>query len=176
MWLSYREAITTFHGMGLGAFFLLLFTGTWVMLWGLRSGWVTSVGVEAHRKLLAFGAKLMAVLAWLTVILGTYLPYTWYRAKPPAGADLIHFPRSFLLANPKLAFLHSFGMEWKEHVAWLTPILATAAAYLIWRYGGKLAENAKVRNAALTLLTLSFVAAAIAGLIGAFITKAAPLR
>lgn len=176
MWLSYRAAITTFHGMGLGALFLLLFTGTWVLLWGLRSGWVTETGLEARRKLLVFGAWLMAIVAWLTVIIGTYLPYTWYRAQPPAGADLTHYPRSFLLANPKLAFLHHFGMEWKEHVAWLAPILVTAAAYLIWRYGGKLAQNAKVRNAALTLLTLSFVAAAAAGLMGAFITKAAPLH
>jgi hypothetical protein len=167
---------TTFHGMGLGTVFLLLFTGTWALLWGLRSGWVTAAGLEAHRRLLGFAAWLMAGVAWLTVIVGTYLPYVWYRAKPPDGADLTEFPRSFLLAHPNLAFLHSFAMEWKEHVAWLAPMLATAAAYLVWRYGPKLAENTKVRNGALTFLTLAFATAAIAGMLGAFITKAAPVH
>jgi hypothetical protein len=67
-------------------------------------------------------------------------------------------------------------MEWKEHVAWLAPMLATAAAYLIWRYGGKLAEDDKIRKGALILLTLAFTAAAAAGMLGAFITKAAPVH
>ena len=174
--MSSREIWTTVHGMGLGAVFLLLFTGTWALLWGLRSGWVTAAGLEAHRRLLAFGAWLMAAVAWLTVIVGTYIPYTWYRAKPPGGADLTEYPRSFLLAHPNLSVLHHFGMEWKEHVAWLAPMLATAAAYLIWRYGGKMAEDDKVRHGALTLLTLAFAVAAIAGMLGAFITKAAPLH
>jgi hypothetical protein len=168
---------TTFHGMGLGAVFLLLFTGIAALLWGLRSGWVTAAGVEAHRRLLSCGAWLMAGVCWLTVIVGTYLPYPWYRAKPPAGTtDFAYFPRSFLLDHPNLAFLHSFGMEWKEHVAWLAPMLATAAAYLIWRYGGKLAEDDKIRKGALILLTLAFTAAAAAGMLGAFITKAAPVH
>lgn len=176
MWLSSREWWTVIHGMGLGAIFLLLFAGTAVLLWGLRSGWVTAAGIEANRRLMTFGAWLMAVVCWLTVIVGTYLPYTWYRAKAPAGADLAMYPRNFLLANPDLAFLHKFGMEWKEHVAWLAPILATAVAYVICRYGAKLADEGKIRGAMLTLLTISFATAAVAGLLGAFINKAAPIH
>ncbi len=176
MWMSSREMLTTIHGMGLGAVYLLLFTGVWGLLWGLRSGWVTAAGVEAHRRLARGLAWLMAVFAWLTVIAGTYIPYPWYRAQPPAGADLTHYPRSFLLAHPNLAMLHNFGMEWKEHVAWLAPILATVAAYLVSRYGARLAEDSKLRNAALTFLTLSFAAASVAGMLGAFLTKAAPVQ
>ncbi len=176
MWLSSRELWTTIHGMGLGAGFLLLFTGTWALLWGIRSGWVTTVGIEVHRRLASTVAWLMAAFAWLTVIVGTYIPYIWYRAIPPDGADLTKFPRSYLLAHPNLAMLHSFGMEWKEHVAWLAPLLATAAAYLISRFAPRMAEDSKLRNAGLTLLTLAFAAAAVAGMLGAFLTKAAPVH
>jgi VIT1/CCC1 family predicted Fe2+/Mn2+ transporter len=86
------------------------------------------------------------------------------------------FPRSYLLANPHLAEWHSFGMEWKEHVAWAAPILATAAAFLVLYYGPRLVREPKARWAALVLLTMGFGAAAIAGALGALITKAAPVR
>jgi hypothetical protein len=50
-------------------------------------------------------------------------------APPPTNADLRFFPRSYLPAEPQAGW-HTFGMEWKEHVAWLAPILATA---VLWR-------------------------------------------
>jgi hypothetical protein len=66
-------------------------------------------------------------------------------------------------------------MEWKEHVAWFSPLLATAVAFVVWRYGTELAEMPKVRNALILLFFLAFATAAIAGLFGALITKAAPV-
>jgi hypothetical protein len=66
-------------------------------------------------------------------------------------------------------------MEWKEHVAWFSPILAVAVAFVVWRYGTQIAAMPKLRNALIVLFILSFAAAGIAGLIGAFITKAAPV-
>jgi len=115
-------------------------------------------------------------MAWLTVITGTYIVYPWYRAKPPTGADLKQFPRYYLLANPDLAEWHKFGMEWKEHVAWLSPILATAVAYVVIRYGSKLAHEEKIRQALIVLFLIAFLAAGVAGLFGAFINKVAPIR
>jgi hypothetical protein len=79
------------------------------------------------------------------------------------------------LDNPNLAAWHTFGMEWKEHVAWFSPILATAVAFVVWRYGGQIAQHPKLRNPLLILFVLAFAAAGIAGLFGAFITKAAPI-
>ncbi|MEE4111310.1 MAG: hypothetical protein V2I40_00755 [Desulfobacteraceae bacterium] len=118
----------------------------------------------------------MAVIAWLTVITGTYIAYPWYRAKPPEGTtDLMEFPRYYLLSIPNLSAWHRFGMEWKEHVAWFAPILATAVAFVVWKSGVQLAESSKLRNSVLVLFSLAFFAAAIAGLFGAFITKAAPV-
>jgi hypothetical protein len=119
----------------------------------------------------------MAFLAWLTVIVGTWIVYPWYRAEPPVGeeVDLTQYPRSFLLENPDLAAWHNLGMEWKEHVAWMSPILATAVAYAVLRYGLRLSEVPELRRAMIVLFTLAFIAAGIAGLFGAFITKAAPI-
>ena len=114
---------------------------------------------------------LMAIAAWGTVITGTYVVYPWYRAKPPEGANLIDFPRYYLLDNPKLAEWHNFGMEWKENVAWFAPILATVVAFVVLRYGKRLAEMPFLRKTLIVTFVLAFGAAAVAGLMGALITK-----
>ena len=47
-------------------------------------------------------------------------------------------------------------MEWKEHVAWLAPILATMVAYMVTRYGARLAKDDQVRHAVIVLFTIAF--------------------
>ena len=96
----------------------------------------------------------MAIVAWLMVITGTYIIYPWYRAPAPEGADLSLYPRSFLRASETLSGLHTFGMEWKEHIAWFAPILATVVAYLVMRYGPELAKNSQLRRIAVVLQPL----------------------
>jgi hypothetical protein len=66
-------------------------------------------------------------------------------------------------------------MEWKEHVAWISPILATVVAFIVVYYGTSLIRHDRVRKTALVLFVLAFGLAAVAGLFGALITKAAPL-
>jgi hypothetical protein len=66
-------------------------------------------------------------------------------------------------------------MEWKEHVAWISPILATTVAFIVVYYGASLIRHDRVRKTTLLLFVLAFLFAAIAGLFGALITKAAPL-
>lgn len=176
MTLTEREFWTVIHGMGLGTIFLLAFSGGLAGLWSLRPEWITVAGVRERLYRLIAGTWIMAIMAWLTIITGTYAVYPWYRAKPPSGADLTQFPRSYLLADPHLAEWHKFGMEWKEHVAWLSPILATAVAYIVIRYGSQLAREEKIRNALMVLFILAFVTAGVAGLFGAFINKVAPIR
>ena len=83
--------------------------------------------------------------AWLTVITGTWIVYPWYRGKPPEGeTDLGAFPKAYLLADPDLAGWHTFAMEWKEHVGWLSPILATAVAYVVIRYRPQPTHHSRV--------------------------------
>jgi hypothetical protein len=180
--LTDRELWTLIHGMGLGAVFLLAFGGGVAGLWSWRPGLLTEAGVTERTPRLVFGTAVMAVVAWLTVIVGTWIVYPWYRAAPPDGVDqavqneaLADYPRYWLLASEETARWHEFGMEWKEHVAFLAPFLATAVAFAVLYYGAQLIRRGEIRRAALVFFTLSFAAAGIAGLFGALITKAAPI-
>jgi hypothetical protein len=73
----------------------------------------------------------MAAAAWVTVVTGTWIVYPWYRAKPPAEASTLAYPQADLQGDSALLAWHDFGMEWKEHVAWLAPFLATAVAFVV---------------------------------------------
>jgi hypothetical protein len=176
MEISLKEFWTVLHGMGFGAVFLLAFAGGLAGFYSLRPELVTVPGIVERVHRLKIGAVLMAVIAWITVVSGTWIVYIWYRAKPPAGADLTDYPRYNLLSKHSTAGWHEFGMEWKEHVAWIVPMVATAAAYIVWVYGGRLATMPQVRRAAMWLLIVGFGAAAIAGVFGAFINKIAATR
>jgi hypothetical protein len=66
-------------------------------------------------------------------------------------------------------------MEWKQHVAWPVPFLATAVAFVVWRYGDHLATDNRLRYGLILLFSLAFLAAGIAGLLGVMVRKAAPV-
>lgn len=182
MELTDRESWALIHGMVFGALFLLAFGGGLAGLWSLRPNLVTGEGVSERTPRLLLGTIGMAVVAWLTVIVGTWIVYPWYRAAPPTTIDpkvqsdaLTEFPRYWLLASEKTSEWHSFAMEWKEHVAWFAPFLATAVAVAVAYYGVQLVRRNDIRRAVLVFFVLAFVAAGIAGLFGALITKAAPV-
>lgn len=170
MSVTVRELWTVLHGLIFGSLFLLAFAGGLAGLYSLRPELVTMAGIRERLRRLLAGTWVMAVVAWITVLTGTYVVYPWYRARIPTS------PRSVLLANPATAKWHTFGMEWKEHIGWFAPILATSVAFVVAYYGTQLAEDSRLRKAALWLFTLAFVAAGIAGLFGAFLNKVAPIR
>ena len=87
-----------------------------------------------------------------------------------------HSPSRQLLANPDTADSHEFGMESKEHIAWIAPMLATTAAFLAIYYGAVLARNRYLRLVVMSFFVAAFVDSSIAGLYGALITKAAPVQ
>ena len=177
MEITVREGWTILHGMVFGAIFLLAFAGGLAGLYSLRPEWVTVAGIQERMTRLKAGLWTMAAVVWATVITGTYIVYPWYRATPPKGAaDLSAFPKFLLLANPNTAEWHNFGMEWKEHVAWLAPMAATVVAFAVTYYGPALARKVGERRAVMIFFIVAFATAAIAGLFGAFITKAAPLH
>jgi hypothetical protein len=176
MELTTREFWGLVHGMGFGGLFLLAFAGGLAGIYSLRPELITPTGIRERLFRLNLGATGMAIAAWGTVLTGTWIVYPWYRAKPPAGTtDLTDFPRYRLLASEGTAGWHEFAMEWKEHVAWFAPILATVVAFIVWRFGPRLAENAYLRKVVLVTFVLAFASAAIAGLFGALITKVAPI-
>src|ERR687898_1200280 len=170
MQLTNRELWTLIHGMGLGALFLLAFAGGLAGFYSLRPEWLTTAGLRERIIRLDIGTVVMAIVAWLTVITGTWIVYPWYRARPPEGAtDLTAFPRSLLLSDPATAAWHTFAMEWKEHVAWIAPYLATVVAFGAVYYGRRLAYEPAVRRLLIWVFVAAFVVAGIAGLFGALI-------
>ena len=169
MHFTTREWWTLIHGMGFGAVFLLAFAGGLAGLYSLRAAWLTSAGINERMRRLKVGVVAMAIAAWGTVITGTWVVYPWYRDPAPDS------PRSQLLADEATKDWHEFGMEWKEHVAWLSPILATVVAFIVVYYGTNLIRHERVRRTAMLLFVLSFVFALAAGAFGAFITKVEPV-
>jgi len=170
MTMTEREFWTVLHGMVFGTVFLLAFAGGFAGVWSLKPELITGAGIRERMKRLVIGMWTMAIMAWLTVFSGTYIVYPWYRAPDPGS------PRSFLLANADTKAWHTFGMEWKEHVGWFAPILATAAAFIVTYYGASLAEKDRLRKAVLVLFTIACAASAVAGLFGAFLNKVAPIQ
>jgi hypothetical protein len=179
MQLSHRELWTAVHGMVLGAGFLILFSAGFAGLWMMRSRWITDEGADKITRRLIYITWAMAILAWLGVGVGTYVIYPWYRAKPPAGtsaAEMVNYPKYLLISRPGNAELHELGMEWKEHVAWFCPMLATAVAFVVTCYGRQIARDHLARRMLLFLYAAAFFSAGVAGLFGALINKAAPTR
>ena len=73
--------------------------------------------------------------------------YWWCRILLPWYAeDTPDSPRSRLLADPSTKQWHEFADVWKTHVAFMAPILATAAAALVVYYGPGLARDRTIRN------------------------------
>ena len=169
MELTNREFWGIVHGMGLGALFLLSYGGGLAGLYSYRPGLLTPEGVVERSWRLKAGTLVMAVAAWLTVFTGTWIVYPWYRAEPDGA-------KFQLLANPATEGWHNFAMEWKEHVAWMAPFIATAVAVGVAYYGVQLVKERKIRNAFIAFLTAAFAIAGLAGLLGALITKAGPVK
>jgi len=178
MEISNRDGWAVMHGLVLGTIFLLAFAGGLAGMWSFAWKLVTPEGVRERLRRLIVGTWGMAVVSWAAVITGTYIVYPWYRTAPPqgtTGAALEEYPRYFLLADPSLDLWHKFGMEWKEHIAFLAPILATAVAVMVTYYGPRLADKPLVRYALMAMFAVAFAAAGIAAVFGALITKNAPV-
>jgi hypothetical protein len=167
--LTYREWWTLVHGFVFGGTFLLSFAGVLVLLYTLSSVELTDAGIALHLRWLRLGTWAMALAAWGTVLIGTWIVYPWYRA--PGGGS----PRAGLLSSSATSEWDTFGMEWKQHVAWLAPFLATTVALLVGYYGSELARRRDLRMLVTALFVLGFASASASALFGALITKIAPV-
>lgn len=158
---SSGSLIADIHGLVFGAIFLLAYSGGIVGLLDLHSSWETRKGQRALTKQLFIGTWAMAIIAWLTVLMGTYLVYPLYLSE-------YHAVLSSTIWN-------TFAMVLKTHIGWFAPILATTVAVVIWRYKEQLVEEKRIRYALEVFFTLAFVVAGIAGLLGALTTKVLPV-
>lgn len=165
------------HGMGFGVLYLLGGSGLLVELHRFTSSsspYETSVG---HQRFLRIYLIAMVVLAWAAVLTGAYIVYPWYRATPSPGTiNLSMYPQRLLMSRLTTIGWHSFGMEWKEHVAWFAPISITMVALVFIKYGRDLKNHRQLRAAVLGFTLASFVAAGVAGFFGAMLNKYAPVQ
>jgi hypothetical protein len=179
MQVTVREIWTMVHGLGFGALYLLACSGALVELWRMTVGRAPGESEEMTRgqeRFLKAYLLVMVALAWGAVLTGAYVIYPWYRAAAPAGTvDLAGYPQRLLMHSATTIGWHSVGMEWKEHVAWLTPISITMVAFVFVRYGRELGRHRQLRAAVLGFAMVSFVAAGVAGFFGAMINKHAPV-
>lgn len=185
--LTSRELWAVIHGLILGVIFLLAFSGALAGLWSYRPGLITTRGIQERTTRLNIGLGVMAASVWATVITGTWIVYPWYREELAGegfpGCEGLELPstacspRDFLLSNVsgETELWHEFGMEWKEHVAWAAPFLATSAFLLLLYYGPRITARPWLRAAIIVMLVGAFAAAVVGGGFGAFINKIAPI-
>jgi hypothetical protein len=177
MEITGRGFWTLIHGIGFGALYLLACSGALAQLYRFTTSSAPFEFTSGQERFLKCYLIAMVVLAWTSVLIGAYVIYPWYRGTPPPGTiDLSMFPQRLLMSSPTTIGWHSLGMEWKEHIAWLAPISITMVAFVVIEYGRDLRNHRQLRAAVLCFATASFVAAGIAGLFGAMITKDAPVH
>jgi hypothetical protein len=135
---------------------------------------LTSGDSRMKDRIRKWSTAAMAVVAWLASAVGTWFGYAGYRAKVPPGGDIAMYPREYLLHSPQLAFWETFAMEWKVHIGWTTPFLATAVAFTALRYRRRLVADRLVRKVMTIMLLLAFAGALVAAGLGAVVNVTAP--
>jgi uncharacterized membrane protein len=172
-----RSAWSLLHGLGFGGLYLLACSGALVELWRRYSPKHLVPVAEMDEGFLRCYLFTMTALAWLAVLSGTYIIYPWYRAAAPPGAiNLAAFPQALLKSNPSTAAWHSIGMEWKEHIGWITPISITMATAVFIHYGREIRNHPQLRAAVLCFVLISFFSAGVAGFFGAMLARHAAVE
>ena len=179
MEITLRELVTSIHGMLFGGFFLLALFGAIVLILDqsnlARSNPDSTPAQPASHWQTTYLIAMVA-LGWAAVLSGAYIIYPWYRAVAPVGADLALYPKFLLTSHPSTAGWHNFGMEWKEHVAWIAPMSSTMVAFVLLKHRAAWNATRSVRTTVLGFAAVAFLAAAIAGGGGAMIDKKAPVQ
>jgi hypothetical protein len=176
MLFSERSLWTMVHGVGLGGGAMLALAAALFAFYLVRPRAGATGRLDASGPLAAL-TGFTAVMLWLTTLVGTYVVFPPYRADPPEGTtDLSAYPRSLVLAEPSTVWLHAFAMESKEHLPFIASILATAVAFVAWRYRRQLFEDRALHRIGAALLVICFGIVAYVSILGVFINKVAPLE
>ena len=95
-----RSIWTMIHGIALGGGALMGLAAALFSLRTMRTADPSDV-VQNQARDLAWLTVFVAVVLWLTVLVGTYVNFPPYRATPPAGlSNLSQYPRSLIQSNP----------------------------------------------------------------------------
>jgi len=172
-------AALTGHGLTTRQIFFITHSTCGIIIVHAFGGGLTTLVMTKETRLKELVRKwsvaVMAVVAWITVLVGTWLGYAGYRARPLPGAlSLNAYPQQFLLAHKELAFWDTFAMEWKVNSGWITPFLATAVAFVVLRYHRLLLNDLRLRKMLTNLFIIAFAAALLGSMLGAIINVVAP--
>lgn len=171
-----RSLFTMAHGIVAGGAALLFLFAALHALWSAKPGIGTETDAPARARPLVQLTALAAAALWMVTFSGLYIVFPAYREPPPAGAtDLTAFPRALLMADAGTRWLHAFAMEIKEHVPIAASMLATAVAFVVFRYRALVIDDVPLRRMSMTLLAVGFLLASAAGLLGILVNKVAPL-
>lgn len=176
MLFTLRSLLTMAHGLVLSGGAMI---GMAVSLYALHvEATPEGSAVRARSALwLARLSQATTALLWLAVISGTYVIFPLYRASPPEGLTVLDaFPRAYLLSSPNTRWLHSFAMEIKEHVPWISAFLTTAVAFIATYYRETLLADGRLRRLTATMLWMAFTLVAAVALLGVFVNKIAPVQ
>lgn len=172
-----RSLWTMLHGIVLSGGALMALAAAVFALRTIRAATASETVAQVQALHLVWLTTFIAIMLWLTVLVGTYVVFPPYRADPPEGAtDLSMYPRAFLRSNEATAWLHSFAMETKEHVPWIAAMLATAVAFVSARYKIRMLSDARLNAFATWFLAIALILVAYVALLGVFINKVAPLH
>jgi hypothetical protein len=175
MLFSDRSLWTMLHGLVLSGGALMLLVAALVSL-RMTAAPEGAAVPERQSNGFAWLTAAIAALLWMSVIGGAYIVFPMYRATPPEGvASLAAYPRALLMSSPDTRWLHAFGMEIKEHVPWITAMIATAAAVVARRHRTTLLADRALRRITGALLAIALVLVASVALLGVFVNKVAPL-
>jgi len=151
MEITTRALWTMIHGMGFGALYLLACSGALVELYRFTTSTIPAEPTPGQERFLKVYLAAMVVIAWVAVLMGAYVIYPWYRAVAPAGADLSLYPKFLLTSHASTAGWHNFGMEWKEHVAWIAPMTSTMVVWVLLKHRAEWNAHRAVRSTVLDL-------------------------
>lgn len=176
MLFSEDSTWTMVHGIALGGAALLALAAVLFALYLMQRPTRAAVASEDAWRPIATLTAFGAVALWLTTFVGIYIIFPPYRATPPEGTvDLSEYPRAMALSSPSTRWLHAFAMETKEHLPLIAAMLATAVAFVAWRYRRRLLDDPSLRRAGETFLAICFVLVAYLALLGVFVNKVVPL-
>ena len=169
---------TMLHGIVLGGGALLALFAALAFLYANRpSRDASAAEMPGSSRALTLLLAAAAAALWLTVLGGTYIVFPIYRAPPPEGVTaLAAYPRAFVLSDPSTAWLHSLGMEIKEHVPWMVAMITTAVAYVAARARERLWRDAELHATVTVLVGVCLALVSVASLLGVFVNKVAPVQ
>lgn len=171
-----RSLWTMIHGIVLSGAALMALAAALFSLRTLHVGNAAGTVAKIQSRYVVSLTVFMAIMLWLTVLVGTYVTFPPYRATPPEGLlDLSMYPKAMLQSNPGTGWLHSFAMETKEHMPWIAAMLATAVAFISIHYRSRMISDAQLNKLATWLLAICMLLVVYAALLGVFVNKVAPL-